>query len=81
VVKRKLPRRAQVQCVLPAVSRSFLSERLDTEIHMQGSLLTLTEAQAGAVLALAFRIDAGPTVNPIEAGDEASEAEQINTRS
>jgi hypothetical protein len=60
---------------------SFLSERLDTEIHMQGSLLTLTEAQAGAVLALAFRIDAGPTVNPIEAGDEASEAEQINTRS
>ena len=60
---------------------SFLSERLDTEIHVQGSLLTLTEAQADAVLALAFKIDAGPTVNPIEPGDKASEAEQINTRS
>ena len=60
---------------------SFLSERLDTEIHMQGSLLTLTEAQAGAVLALAFRIDVGPTVTPSAAGDEVPEAEQIKTSS
>src|SRR3954465_1589932 len=60
---------------------SFLREQLDTEIHVQGSLLTLTEAQAGAVLALAFRIDAGPTVNTSAAGDEVSEAEQIKTSS
>jgi hypothetical protein len=48
---------------------------------MQGSLLTLTEAQAGAVLALAFRIDVGPTVTPSAAGDEVPEAEQIKTSS
>ena len=60
---------------------SFLSERLDTEIHMQGSSLTLTEAQAVAVLALAFRIDAGSTLNPSAAGDEVPEAEQIKTSS
>ena len=60
---------------------SFLSERLETEIHMQGSLLTLTEAQAGAVLALAFRVDAGPTVNTRAAGDEVPEAEQIKNSS
>jgi hypothetical protein len=60
---------------------SFLSERLDTEIHMQDSLLVLTEQQAAAVLALAYRNEVGPIVTPSAAGDEMSKAEQIKTSS
>src|SRR4051794_18468869 len=53
---------------------SLLRERLDTEPHMQGSLLILTEEQAGAVLALAYRRHVRATDIPVNgAGDEGSE--------
>ena len=54
---------------------SFLRERLDAEIQIQDSLLILTEQQAGAVLAFAYRNDVDPIVTPSAAGDEVFEAE------
>jgi hypothetical protein len=53
---------------------SLLRERLDTELPLQGSLLLLTEDQAGAVLALAYRRHVRPTdISVNGAGDEVSE--------
>ena len=60
---------------------AFLRQQLDFEIHIDGSLLVLTEEQARAVLALAYRIDVGPTVTPSAAGEEFLEAEQIKATS
>jgi hypothetical protein len=40
---------------------SCLRERLDIEIRIQGSQLILTEEQAGAVLAMAYRRQVGET--------------------
>jgi len=41
---------------------AFLSQNLDFAFHMDGSLLILTEAQARAVLELAYRGDAAQIV-------------------
>ena len=51
---------------------AFLREQLDSELHMQGSLLILTEQQAGAVLALAYRSDIGEIAATGTQADEAS---------
>ena len=51
---------------------SFLKRQLDSEIHMQGSLLILTEQQAGAVLALAYRSDVGKIAATVREADDMS---------
>ena len=49
---------------------SFLREQLDSEIHIQGSLLVLTEEQAGAVLALAYRSDVREIAATVSEADD-----------
>jgi hypothetical protein len=53
---------------------SFLRERVDTEISIQGSQLILTEEQAGAVLALAYRRQVGESTSLSGAGGTVLEA-------
>ena len=51
---------------------SFLREQLVSEIHMQGSLLILTEQQAGAVLVLAYGSDVGKIAATVSDADDMS---------
>ena len=50
----------------------FLRRRLDSGIYIDGSLLVLTEEQAGAVLALAYKRNVGEIAGTVSEAKEAS---------